>query len=180
VATIPYSPIEGELWKPISGYDNRYEVSDLGRVRRVKGRGSSKSHPRLLRPAPDTAGYIRINIFYEGKVYGNSVHQLVALAFIGPCPEGYEVNHIDLDKANNRVENLEYLSHLDNVRHAYASGSWNTARGERSGNAKLTDAAVRSIRSDARPQRVVAAEYGISQVSVCLIRQRKSWKHVAD
>jgi hypothetical protein len=74
---------------------------------------------------------------------------------------------------------LEYITHEENLRRARAAKSW-SAKGERSGKAKLTAAAVRAIRHDARPQRVVAAEHGISGVAVCLIRQRKSWKHVED
>jgi hypothetical protein len=180
MSRLPYLPIDDEIWKPIPGYDDRYEASDRGRIRCVKGKGASKRHPRLLAGSPGAYGYVYASLVQNGKKLRRGIHQFIALAFHGPCPEGLELDHKDRNKNNNRPDNLEYVTHQENIRRARISGSWNTARGERSGNAKLTDAAVRAIRHDARPQRVVAAEHGISGVAVCLIRQRKSWKHVED
>lgn len=177
--TIPYSPIDGELWKPIPGYDGRYEASSEGRIRRVKGKRSGERLPRILRTFI-ADGYVRTVLMRDdGSQYKPGVHVLVAEAFLGPCPSGQEVNHMDLDKFNNRACNLEYLTRLDNQRHARSLKSW-SASGEGSGQAKLTEDQVRAIRLDSRSQRVVGQDYGVSGVAVCLIRQRKNWKHVED
>lgn len=100
-----------EQWRPIEGYERMYEVSNLGRVR------SSDSYNRLgrlhlkgriLRPKIEPNGYLRATLFKEGKRKVFMIHRLVAQAFI-PNPEGLpQINHIDEDKTNNRVENLEW------------------------------------------------------------------------
>ena len=110
-----------EIWKPVEKYP--YEVSNLGRVRRSKSAIVSKgtSVGRILNPSPNKiTGYVRIKLFREGEVgkfIRASVHRLVAEAFLGPCPEGKEVNHCDGNKAHNHADNLEYISHQDNLKH---------------------------------------------------------------
>lgn len=99
-----------EIWKPIPGYPD-YEVSDLGRVRSFK-----KSKVALLKMQVDKDGYSRITLCADSKQSLRLVHQLVLLAFVGPCPDGREVCHgPDSDKANNRLDNLRYDTHLANM-----------------------------------------------------------------
>lgn len=96
-----------EVWKDIKGYPN-YQISNLGNVWSVK-------RQRKLNPFINNRGYKAINIIAaNGKRKGELIHRLVALAFIDN-PEGKpEVNHIDKNKENNNVENLEWVTHGEN------------------------------------------------------------------
>ncbi len=76
----------------------------------------------ILKPALEPHGYlfVQLRVSQEGKMISkmSRLHRLVAEAIYGPCPEGSEVNHIDGDKLNNRPENLEYVTHSENMEHA--------------------------------------------------------------
>lgn len=112
-----------EIWKPVSGYEGMYEVSDEGRVRSldrvVKGRvGNNRLFPgKILSPETTYQGYKRVRLSREGKTRRFTVHSLVAQAFIGDYPDGLVINHIDENKANNRPDNLEYITQKENINH---------------------------------------------------------------
>lgn len=93
------------MFKPIPNFEN-YLISEEGVV--ISKRGSS--HPYLKK------GYLRIRLNKEAKRYDFGVHKLVALTYLGEPKGDFEVNHIDEDKTNNHVSNLEWISHADNVR----------------------------------------------------------------
>ena len=89
-----------ENWKKIEEFD-AYEVSDLGRVR---------SGENVLKECPGSHGYLQVSLCKEGTVVKRTIHRLVCLSFL-PNPEGKRtVNHIDRNKANNRLENLEWAT----------------------------------------------------------------------
>lgn len=108
-----------ELWKPIEGTNGKYEVSNTGKVRSLNyGRlGITKELKSW-----DNGGYERVNLTIAKKQSKKLVHRLVAEAFI-PNPENKsEVNHIDGDKHNNHVDNLEWTTHDENIYHADKTG----------------------------------------------------------
>lgn len=113
-----------EVWKPVVGYEGWYEVSSLGRVRAVAkvDRSGACRGKRLLSCRPSNRGYVVHHLTKNGCVRGTGAHRLVAMAFIGPCPDGMQVNHKDGVKTNNAVENLEYVTPSENVRHAWDMG----------------------------------------------------------
>ena len=100
-----------EHWVPLPGFEGKYEVSDRGRVRSflIPGRRSDKRRetPVVLRHDTVCGGYHKVRL--QGRRV-RGVHQLVAEAFLGPCPPGHEVDHIDCDPSNNCVSNLQYLT----------------------------------------------------------------------
>ena len=99
-----------EVWRDIEGYEMIYQVSNMGRVKRLDGIDSQGRNwkGRILSPGIDKGGYLKVCLYKEGKVNRFLVHRLVAHAFI-PNPEGLpQINHIDEDKTNNLVDNLEY------------------------------------------------------------------------
>lgn len=98
-----------ENWKDIKGYEGLYQVSDQGNVKGPKG--------YILKPQARRHGYLAVYLYKDGCPRGHeSIHRLVAEAFL-PKPEGAtEVNHIDEDKQNNRVSNLEWVTHSENMR----------------------------------------------------------------
>lgn len=95
-----------ECWKAVVGHEGLYEVSDLGRVRRGG---------RIIKPLARRHGYLAVFLYDgHGNAKQESVHRIVAKAFI-PNPNNYEeVNHIDEDKTNNEAKNLEWCSHKQN------------------------------------------------------------------
>lgn len=110
-----------EEWREV--FDGNYEVSSAGRMRRATpGRGTHAG--RLLAPIRMAIGYLKVHPVVNGKNVQTYLHHIVALAFLGPKPDGYEVNHIDGDKGNAEASNLEYVTHLENMTHAREIGLW--------------------------------------------------------
>lgn len=117
---ITYKP---EIWVDIHGYEGSYQVSDHGRVRSLDREvkhprwGTMKRKGKLLKPVYNSDGYAGVFLYSEGKSRRASVHRLVAEHFIDNPKHESEVNHINEDKRDNSVQNLEWVSHADNVRH---------------------------------------------------------------
>lgn len=109
-----------EIWRPIRGYENLYEVSNLGKVRSLdrlvdNGRGTRLVKGILLKPGKTRGGYLHINLWKDNKQTSFRVHRLVYEAFNGQRPEGMQVNHIDEDKTNNKLDNLNLMTPKQNV-----------------------------------------------------------------
>ena len=104
-----------EIWKEIPGTNGEYKISNYGKVMTAKT-------GRILSPAIDMNGYERVCLFKMDSRRRYKVHRLVAITFI-PNPNGKEqVNHKDGNKRNNSVDNLEWVTHKENMRHAKATG----------------------------------------------------------
>ena len=121
-----------ESWQPVVGYAGLYEVSDQGNVRSLdreiqrRNRWGSMTTDRLkgkpLRTRVCGPGYLAVSLSRGGKVATRYVHHLVMFSFVGPRPGDLEINHIDCNKENNRLNNLEFISHEENQRHAAKNG----------------------------------------------------------
>ena len=106
-----------EIWKPIDGTNGQYEVSNTGKVRNAK----KKNELKFQR---DNKGYLRLRVTVNRVRKSYKIHREVAKAFI-PNPENKpQVNHIDGDKSNNAVSNLEWVTNIENARHALENGLW--------------------------------------------------------
>lgn len=117
-----FTPIRGEEWRDIPGCSGRYQVSSLGRIRSYANFGSKyrQNEKAILKKAfANKDGYVKVQIYYDnGKLGSEFLHRLVAKSFI-PNPDGLsDVNHKNGDKADNSVDNLEWVSHRDNVIHS--------------------------------------------------------------
>ena len=113
-----------EIWKDIQGYEGLYQVSNLGRVRsylKLNGRGLDKN-PHILTPKVDKDGYFEFNLRKNKTSKYFRCHRLVAQAFIDNAENEPQVNHINGIKTDNRVENLEWVSVIENIHHAFATG----------------------------------------------------------
>lgn len=106
-----------EEWKPIKGYEGIYEVSNMGRVKSLH-----RSQGRILKQYTQDNGYVKVNLSKNGTHNTKRVHRLVATAFIPNPHNKPEVNHIDGNKENNNVDNLEWCTREYNVRHAFHNG----------------------------------------------------------
>lgn len=106
-----------ETWLPVEGYENIYWVSDLGRV---------KNSRKIMSPYKINSGYLCIDFTVNKVKQKNLVHRLVASTFIDNNDSLREVNHIDEDKLNNNVKNLQWCSSADNKQHSMQSGAYNS------------------------------------------------------
>ena len=177
-----------EIWKDVVGYEALYQVSNLGRVRsknRLDGSGNKrKGMVRKLNPQKD--GYIHVNLCKSGKVKHIGVHRLVAQAFI-PNPQNKpQVNHIDGDKANNHLSNLEWSTRSENMIHALKIGLVGDFKGSGNIKAKLKENQVMEIRrlrkSDPKKytHKKLGEMFGVTSANISDIVNRKSWKHLKD
>ena len=176
------------IWRPVIGYEELYEVSSSGLVR-GKEKEVSGNHKKPTRKIPVRdkkqcllVGYPAVTLFKDGKPKLIKVHRLVAEAFLEnpdslPC-----VNHIDNDKTNNDVSNLEWCTHEHNTHHMLKQGRQDWAYGERSSSAKLTEDDVVLIKNLSKHMRQIdiAVMFGIRQQQVSRILAGKRWKHLNE
>lgn len=120
-----------EEWKDIEGYEGLYQISNLGRVKSLERivplkNGRKRVQYELIRkPKKAYKGYLQVDLWKNHKCSVKRINRLVAIAFI-PNPENKpEVNHIDGNKENNRIDNLEWVTGKENMRHAIKTGLWN-------------------------------------------------------
>lgn len=120
--------LKDEVWKKVKGFEWAYEVSNFGRVksltRKVKHSlfGEQLWKGKILTPNKYRSGHLYVQLLdRNNKRHIFGIHQLVALNFLG-YKENCEINHKDGNPANNRLENLEWVSHSRNIKHAYEIG----------------------------------------------------------
>lgn len=101
-----------EIWKNINGYNGKYQISNLGRIRDTNYRNTNKIKIRKIQI--NNWGYQYVRITENGKIIHYFIHRLVYETFIGKIPENMQVNHIDENKTNNSISNLNLLCPKDN------------------------------------------------------------------
>ena len=161
-----------ELWKDIPGYEGRYQVSNLGRVkslprvRRQRAKsGTLHDHKvpgRILKPRQKNSGHLQVQLCGVNR----AVHRLVLAAFVGPCPEGMEVCHNDSNPTNNRLDNLRYGTRHSNRVDMVLRGN--------EGRQKLSVGDVQDIRSRLDLGASIAdlaREYGVVYTTVWNIKR---------
>lgn len=171
-----------EAWLPVVGYEGCYEVSDLGRIRalRVKGSSRLRSEPLLLKQALcKRNGYFYFGPSKDGRQTTAYVHVVVLKAFAGPRPDGYEACHGDGNRQNNRRANLRWDTGAANKADRNAHGK--TVQGVDHFAAKFTEDDIRRIRACPTGYGTgvaLAAEFGAHGATISKIRKRTTWKHV--
>lgn len=107
-----------ELWKDIEGYEGLYQISSLGRVKSFIKCNAHPKIPRIMKPTKNYKGYLKVPLTKNQNTKLVSIHRLVAENFLENPLLLSEVNHIDCNKLNNDINNLEWVSHKDNIIHA--------------------------------------------------------------
>jgi len=169
--------LEGEIWKDVVGFEGIYIVSNKERVRRIMHR----THPtnKLMTNTLTPSGYVCVSLTANGKGKYSLLHIVVAKAFI-PNPLNLpEVNHIDGNKANNKAENLEWNTSLENIQHAWKTGLSTPKKGESHSQSVLTEKDVLEIRAiKGMTKRDIGKLYNIGEAMVGKIIHRHRWTHI--
>jgi len=120
------SDINGEMWKPVPGFEYYYLCSDFGRIKSIdrivvyRNGKTKKMYGRILKPGNDKDGYLKVTFSINGVHKHFRVNRVVALTFIGVSELG--TNHKDGNKKNNKLSNLEYGTQKENVHHYLKNG----------------------------------------------------------
>ena len=157
-----------EVFKIICGYEGLYEVSNLGNVKSLKSN-------KILKGSFDKQFYKRVT-FFDKKCF--KIHRLVAIAFIYNLENKPQVNHINGIKSDNKVENLEWCTSLENMQHANNNNLIPFMKGEKNGRAKLTDKDILQIRNSTNTVKKLSYIYNVSTSLLYQIKLNKAWKHI--
>lgn len=171
--------MSAEEWRPCFG--GFYAVSNLGRVRREVAAVNTRPG-RIMKPHVGKVGYLVVGLKDGTQRKTAYIHRLVADAFLGPCPEGMQVNHINGDKTDARLENIEYVTPSENIKHSYDTGLKRSCFGEASGRAKVTSAdvvVIRDLAATGLTPRQIGQRFGIGKRTTWAIIARRTWRHVA-
>jgi len=174
---------EEEIWKQHPIY-TKYDISTLGEVRRNTDSPYTYAG-KILKEFVNLQGYHKLCIRFDGKVRTRPIHQLVIETFVMPIsefPKGHEINHKNGDKGDNRLCNLEIISHSLNVQYAYDRGQKIPLQGEQQGNSTLTNVKVLKIRELCDEGKLLNREigemFGVTGECISQIKHRRSWKHI--
>jgi hypothetical protein len=171
-----------EIWKAIPGHAG-YEASSLGRIRsidrkiRLKNRWGNyewRSYGGRILKSPLNGSYLRVKLGHHDDGY--DVHTLVMLAFVGPRPNQMVVTHRDGNGQNNKLGNLRYATYAHNYKDCVRHG--NSNRGTNHYRAKLTQKAVKEIRTSKQTMKKLAMFYGVGGTTIHNARTGRNWAWV--
>jgi len=183
-----YKHTPKEEWKPVVNYENLYEVSNLGSIRsldryvRTRGNGQRIARGKILQRIPEQDGYHRVQLFKNGKYKNKYVHGLVMESFVGPCPPGNQVIHLEhvKENRNDSLSNLRYASLSCNMAFKYDDGT--ILRGETSPCSKLTKKDVIAIRfaykNNLYTQTELAPLFNVGVTTIGAVIRGQTWRHI--
>lgn len=178
-----------EQWVDIIDYEDIYQGSDLGRFKRKermcafsgKKNGVKKIGEKIMKMYVNEDGYFSIGLTKNKKQKTLLTHRLLAAIFI-PNPEDKPyVNHLDCDKLNNVIWNLEWSTVLENNNHSWENGRNKLMQGELNGCSKLTEKDVLEIRklhANNTPRIEISQKFGVHKNHINRIVSKKRWKHI--
>jgi len=177
-----------EIWKEIKGYENMYQVSNLGKIKSLKRYiynnryGQSLVSEKILK-AGKNYGYLHVLLCKNGQMKNFKVHRLVAQAFLRLDITNKKlcVCHKDDNPQNNKLDNLWLGTHKDNTQDMFSKNRQHNRNGEKHPSSKLTEKQVKKIRELLKTplfQREIAKMYNISNKTISKIHTNKSWKHI--
>jgi hypothetical protein len=183
--------LNSEVWKPIKDFEDYYDVSSLGRFRSkdrriIRHNGIIENKPkRILKNNYYSNGYVQLILYVEKVRFNFLAHRVIAEHFIENPLDGGVVNHKNMIKWDNRVSNLEWCTHKQNIQHAYLNKTWdrNTAFGERVYNSKITNEEAlyikKNFNKDSKNKELYALfKDKIARSTMNKIGRNYTWKHI--
>lgn len=171
-----------EIWKDIPNYVGFYLVSNIGRIKSLPNKDGYKKTERILKPV-NRAGYLQVGLSRKGKTKLFQISRLVLIAFVGNS--NLQCNHKNGIKTDNRLENLEWCTPYQNIRHSIETGLKKSAIGYDLPQTKLTISQVRRIRFIHKNIKVepgywkkIAKSLGVYRTALYDIKYNITWKHV--
>jgi len=157
-----------EIWKEILNSNGNYEISNYGNIRNKNG---------LMKPQLDR-GYLKVRLIINGVRKGYPIHRLVGLAFI-PNPHNKKcINHIDGNKTNNNISNLEWVTHSENNIHAYKNNLQPSKKGIKNGRAKLNESQVIDIKNSNKGCVELSKIYNVTPTTISYIKLGRNWGYL--
>lgn len=178
-----------EVWKDIPGFELVYQASTYGRIKRIAS-GPSTCRGRILKPTIHHSGYLDVSLCKNSKQYKSlRIHSLILLTFSGPRPPRYQCRHLDGNKHNNYLSNLEWGTQAENAKDRIRHGRYTGVCGSKNTKSKLTEKQVKRIKklicdtpkhkhNKSTTLKQIAQEYGVAISTLSSIKNGKTWKHV--
>ena len=166
-----------EVWTPLFEYEGYYMVSNFGEVKSVERKINNKIYKSHVLKLKDIRGYKNVGLSRDGKVKTKQVHRLVMLSFnYNSDYKELQVNHIDGNKGNNKLDNLEWVTPSENQKHSYKMGL-QRQDGEMNNASKLTWDNVDEIRNKYSnlSETKTAKIFGVSRSLIGLVRRKEIW-----
>ena len=120
--------MENEIWKDIKGYEGLYQVSNLGRIKSLERKSKTKGNVEYIKKEKVlkerfSNGYVSVILYKNGTKKNFRVHRLVAKAFLVNPKNLPQINHINFNRSDNRIENLEWVTAKENIQHNFKNGN---------------------------------------------------------
>lgn len=168
--------------KEIPGFPGYY-CDKLGNVYSDYLRGPGRRRNALrrypLKPGKQSCNYLQVRLKRSDNSYVSLyVHRLMLLTYVGPCPEGMEVRHLDGSRNNNNLTNLLYGSHSENMYDAVRHGTCDMPKGEKHPTSKLKNSDVLEIRKSRLSGKYLSVKYDVCPATISMIRNLKIWTHI--
>lgn len=169
--------MENEIWVPVKGYEEIYQISNYGILKRIK---ESKNRRIGIMKSFERGGYLAYWLSNNSKRDKISIHRLVAMHFIPNTYNKPFVNHKDCNKYNNRADNLEWCTREENISHAKEMNRYK--KGQELSTNKLKPSDISEIREKYIPYKYstvrLGKEYGVNSTTIWDIVKGKKWKHI--
>ena len=178
--------LPGESWKDIPGWEGFYQASTLGRIKsisRLNSRGE-RIKTKIRKQENDRRGYPQIILCRNGKSKNYKTHQLIAAAFLPNPKNKLQVNHLNGIKNDNCIENLEWNTNLENMRHSWETGIKTSINfsGEKNGESKLKNEDVIRIRelwkTGEYTKRAISKMFPVTESTIGRILNGQYWKRL--
>lgn len=176
--------MKAEIWKDVVGYEGLYEISSFGNIRSVERIiKDSIGRNRIFKSAnlkvrKNKYGYMDILLLKDGKQTQFLIHRLVASVFIENKENKPQVNHIDCVKSNNKVDNLEWNTRKENIKHSFDNNLQKINKGEDHANTILKNEDVIFIFNSDLKRKELSKMFKVSYQSICDIKWGRRWQHV--
>jgi hypothetical protein len=163
--------------RDVKGYEGLYFVNEFGEIYSYPKK--TRKGVRKMLAHKNKNGYLSIDLCKNGNIKKYSLHRIIALAFLDNIENKEQVNHINGNKHDNRIENLEWSTRSENQKHSIETGL-RSAKGEKNSQSKLTEKDVLNIFNDKRTYIQISKDFKISISTISDIKRGHTWNHITN